>query len=306
MEKEDWNADMAYAFSVHRLVLWIFGSWPLQENTFSSHIRWTLTTMIELSLTVPAVMDVFESHVTHEATLENLLFLECGILALAKNFFPRMHVNKLARNIQCAMIDWSTVLREESSYRIMKNIVMHICGQLQVLSMKLKNLGRYHKMNVDYKKELVFLVRRHCELIELVKNVENTFNMVILLQIMLSVILIALGGVRIIVSVAARNNVQILQNFIIIIFLIFQCSFYTHAGDLLQTCSEQIFFDIYDAPWYRFTPAASKNVQVIMMKANIPLRITGGKLIDISCKTTMNILKSAASYVSVLSATTEE
>ncbi|KAG7191108.1 hypothetical protein KM043_007142 [Ampulex compressa] len=285
MEKLQWSDDMAYAFSAHRFVLWAFGSWPLQNNSFYSHIRWALITVIELSLMVPAIIEVFVPHDTHEATLDNLLFLECGILSLAKNIFPRIHVKKLVTNIECAMMDWLTELRDESSYRIMKKyarigrlvtlamfntaywcyclsylsivfypsaqlnlptngstirrnflisaswltedmsdsvylsvfvlqisqtfvvgmrltvvdsffftIVMHMCGQLQVLSMKLRNLRMDHKTNSDHKKQLVSLVGRHCQLIELVKNIEDAFSVIILLQILLSVILIALDG----------------------------------------------------------------------------------------------------------------
>ncbi|KAG7191107.1 hypothetical protein KM043_007141, partial [Ampulex compressa] len=128
------------------------------------------------------------------------------------------------------------------------SMMMHLCGQLEVLSIKLKNLGRYHKTDREHKKELVSLVSRHRQLTEHVKNVEDTFNIIILLQILMSVILIALTSIRLIVFLAARNKIQVVLSILAILFFLLQCSLYTQAGDLLQTCSEKLFFNVYVTP----------------------------------------------------------
>ncbi|KAG7191105.1 hypothetical protein KM043_007139 [Ampulex compressa] len=288
MQKSYWGPDMAYVFSIHRMVLWTFGSWPLQGGFIFPLIRWIVITILELSLAVPSLVEFFVFHDSHEAILENLLYVECTILAVAKNIFPRIYINKLAINLRSAADDWSHALDQQEFYHVMRkfartgrvitltlfnsaywamcifylcivfkpeilidssdnvrkgvmkkrkylasfnwmsdyvgnstflaificqiiqtlvvgmrqtavdsfffNIVIHLCGQLEVLGMRFGNLGRNHGSIAQYQKELGRLVRRHCELMELVENIEDVFNVIILLQILMSVVLIGMTG----------------------------------------------------------------------------------------------------------------
>lgn len=73
------------------------------------------------------------------------------------------------------------------------SITVHLCGQLELLRLKFteidKNSDNKHRGNL-----LGPLVERHCQLIVLARNIEDAFNINILLRLLIINIVIATGG----------------------------------------------------------------------------------------------------------------
>lgn len=91
------------------------------------------------------------------------------------------------------------------------SITVHLCGQLELLKMKFTEIDK----NSDNKHRngniLGPLVERHCHLIVLARNIEDAFNIYILLRLLIINIVIATGG---------NIRIRIFANSVVIDFLI--------------------------------------------------------------------------------------
>lgn len=70
-------------------------------------------------------------------------------------------------------------------------LTVHLCGQFEVLKM---DLAKVEFEEVAYRKKIRLLVKRHCELTTLVNGLEQTFNVIILVQLLMSAFLICVEG----------------------------------------------------------------------------------------------------------------
>jgi len=75
------------------------------------------------------------------------------------------------------------------------NVTLHLAGQLKVLKTKFKIFASKPDTQINYRKQFVSLVNRHCELMELNQNMEDTFNLIILFQLVIVTLLLALLGI---------------------------------------------------------------------------------------------------------------
>ena len=81
----------------------------------------------------------------------------------------------------------------EDSFYI--NVTLHLTGQLKVLKKKFKNFASKPDTQINHRKRFISLINRHCELTELNQNLEDTFNLIILFQLVIVTFLLALLGI---------------------------------------------------------------------------------------------------------------
>ncbi|KAG7191106.1 hypothetical protein KM043_007140 [Ampulex compressa] len=195
------------------------------------------------------------------------------------------------------------VMAESSTDSFVLNITLHLCGQLEILRQKFVDFGERKCSDRERKRELKTLIRRHFTLIQLGENLEQSYNISVLMQLILAACLLAVTGVRIIVSIRHHDSIEIVKSIVIAQFLMLQFLLISCSGDLLLHHSELIFSAIYNTSWHEFKPNIVKDLVFMMMRAKVPLRITGGKFIYVSRRTMMDILKTTASFVSFLQLT---
>lgn len=86
----------------------------------------------------------------------------------------------------------------------------------------------------------------------------------------------------------------------ILLLMLIQLSFYTFAGDYLEMKSTALSYATYDCDWYELPASMAKDFHIILMRASIPHQLTAGKFVAMNMMTFKDILKSTASYLSVL------
>lgn len=103
-----------------------------------------------------------------------------------------------------------------------------------------------------------------------------------------------------IVSLPLANLPMIIHSTSVLLLMIIQLSFYTFAGDYLEMKSTALSYATYNCDWYELPASIAKDFQIILMRASIPHQLTAGKFIVMNMITFKDILKSTASYLSVL------
>ncbi|XP_011341475.1 uncharacterized protein LOC105281735 isoform X2 [Ooceraea biroi] len=180
------------------------------------------------------------------------------------------------------------------------NVATHLAGQLEILKHKFKIFANKRDTETNYRKKFVDLINRHNELMEFNQNLEDTFHFLILCQLVMVTIMIALLGLRINLCLNENNQFEATKSSLIMNYLLMQSLVYTYSGDFLQRESEDIFCALYATSWFTLPVALMKDLHFAMMRSSIPFRLTGGKFFYVNRETIMCIIKTAASYVSVL------
>jgi len=76
-------------------------------------------------------------------------------------------------------------------------ITMHLCGQLELLRISFVEVGKKVTGKIQYRNFLGQWIRRHYELIILARNIEDTFNLNLLIRLSIITVFIAISGTHI-------------------------------------------------------------------------------------------------------------
>ncbi|KAK0074999.1 hypothetical protein PV325_007513 [Microctonus aethiopoides] len=159
-------------------------------------------------------------------------------------------------------------------------IVMHLCGQLKILSYKFETMANHRQ---SFQKHLKINVKRHCTLIRFRNETENIFSDMVLALIVLFSIF----------SNQDKTSVaQISCYIVMIIYFLFLMFVYSWVGQNLVTQSESLFTAVYNCNWVTLTPSEFRQIILILIRTRQPLYITAGKFSP--------IIKTSCGWVSVL------
>ncbi|XP_070167582.1 uncharacterized protein [Polyergus mexicanus] len=281
----NWNSGIDYGFSAVRSMMWILGLWPLQNDTICT-VQWlVIFTAVSLTM-INVLIEPFKSCGVSRDGLEILRLIESCMHAWMNIVFPRIHMRKLAVNVNSAINDWlSSFTKEElrmimmeyartgrlvtltqliagsmggilwfasvflsnkdkiatvdnnttwnfvlpstctykgvsySTYKalfVMQiiqgflvlisecacdsfffSITMHLCGQLELLRIQFIKTCRKRDDKKHRKNIFEPLIKRHCQLIKLTRNIEDAFNINILLRLLIISVVIAASDLEV-------------------------------------------------------------------------------------------------------------
>nr|UEN71200.1 olfactory receptor 17 [Gregopimpla kuwanae] len=175
----------------------------------------------------------------------------------------------------------------------------HLCGQLEILKIKFSSLGQEDDP-VESRRKMSTLIARHGHLLKLAEMLEDAYNMIVFTQLLVSVMLITVFGFCFLMTLEANNYVGAIKNIVVIEFMLLQTFMYSYVGENLQCQGDDIIQSVYDSSWYQLPNSLSKDLIFVMMRSNVPLQLTAGKFFSMTLATFMDVIKTSASYLSVL------
>ncbi|KAK0086196.1 hypothetical protein PV325_003619 [Microctonus aethiopoides] len=178
-------------------------------------------------------------------------------------------------------------------------IAMHVCGQFELLYHHLVNLDgdeNYYNLRVKIRK----LTKRHCHLLMLANEFENTFNLIILLQVAVNTFIICVSGIILIRGLRVGSAELIFAAMIRMYLLYFQLFIYCYIGENLTTHALKLQVAVYNCSWYKMPPSLIHDLAFIMMRNNYSFRLTAGKIYDMNISNFQKLIKTMFSYFSVI------
>ncbi|EFN67923.1 Putative odorant receptor 92a [Camponotus floridanus] len=177
------------------------------------------------------------------------------------------------------------------------NIILHVCGQVNIL--------RSHFLNFDVTSPGIYdrfgvLVKRHCYLITLARELANLISFVLLIELFTISILLSIMGFQFILALKVNNTVMVGKSFMVLSAFLTQLTLYSFIGNYLNSEMEEIGLSIYQSIWYNFPRKMAKNVIFILMQTKSSVALQAGNFIEVNLSTYVSILKTSFSYLSVL------
>ncbi|KAF3054461.1 Odorant receptor 382, partial [Nylanderia fulva] len=147
---------------------------------------------------------------------------------------------------------------------------------------QISDIRKQAKHRGKLSKKVYRLINRHSKLMEFYQNLEDSFNLCILIELV---------TVTIVLAFIEFSSCKL---------ILIESLVLTYAGDFLQREIKKIAYSAYDNQWYDFKVKIMKNLPMVMFRRMIPHQITTGKCLPMNLFSFKEILKATGSYLFVL------
>nr|ARN17896.1 odorant receptor 24 [Cephus cinctus] len=164
-------------------------------------------------------------------------------------------------------------------------LVLHLCGQLAVLSHQVRNLTMNPQ---NFQNEFRVIVMKHLRLIRISKSLDTAFNQILIQQLVGMSLLLCLAGYNLIAMSDSGQNVHLIT------FIFYACSVsmllfaYCLIGEYLINEIQDAF---YNSTWYNRPPYQLELFLICMVFVQRPLVLTAGKIYSLSLSTFARVSK---------------
>ncbi|XP_025159305.1 odorant receptor 4-like isoform X3 [Harpegnathos saltator] len=177
-------------------------------------------------------------------------------------------------------------------------LVFHICGELSILSYRIKNVEAYSRDALVVR--IRSFVQMHLKIIWMAKSVDNAFNMVLMSELFgLSVILIiSMYQVLMNLDISELATCCTFIFFSVIsIVMLYGCCL---IGEQLTQQCISVLDACYQCNWYEMPLNCKRNLLMCMIRSQVMLYLTAGKFYVFSLNGFTDIIKTSLAYLSVL------
>ncbi|XP_070170242.1 odorant receptor 13a-like isoform X2 [Polyergus mexicanus] len=180
-------------------------------------------------------------------------------------------------------------------------VILHICGQLENLRHRLANMVS----RKDFDRALSGNITIHIRIIRFAYNIEDIFTFMMLGLILYFAIIFCLYGFQsfIMITEGKINDAGILRiSYIVfvVVILFTQMFLYCYVGELITEKCEEIYRALCDLEWYKLESSQVKNLIILMIRIQKPLRLTAGRIVPLTITTFCSFVKTSVGYISFL------
>ncbi|XP_011500498.1 PREDICTED: odorant receptor 4 [Ceratosolen solmsi marchali] len=184
-------------------------------------------------------------------------------------------------------------------------LMYHLIGQLSLLKLALFKLP--NKIENAEDKKMFFdkfslLHRRHNQLCRFSMSIEESFNMMFLIQMVPCFFGLCVLPYKLIQIISADYISIVELIFVVYFFLLFLFTnfLYCYIAELLHGKSIEVSYAVYNCNWTILPPKEARLFIFILLRTQIPFEITIGKFTTFSLQFYCHILKTSAGYLSML------
>ncbi|XP_032669884.1 odorant receptor 22c-like [Odontomachus brunneus] len=179
-------------------------------------------------------------------------------------------------------------------------LVLHASGQIDILCQQLRTISEKVSYYRSSDHTLGMLIERHNKVIVFSKNMDKLFSFMALMQIFWNTLVICALSLLVISSIHNDTGVGMVKAACACGAIMVEIFIFCFAGEYLNLKSRLLADAAYDSLWYNMSSNVSKSILFVIMRSQKQLSITAGGMANLSLEVYASIMKTSASYVSVL------
>ncbi|XP_012214661.1 odorant receptor 82a-like isoform X3 [Linepithema humile] len=177
---------------------------------------------------------------------------------------------------------------------------MHACGQLNVLYMWLNELVKYDEKKNLAEQRLAAIVEHHLRVLSFIANMESIMHKACLAELMGCTLNMCLLGYYSIMNWAAFDAAKILSYVTVYMSMSFNIFIFCYIGEILTEQCKHVGEIAYMTNWYKLPHKTALGLVLIIMRSSLVIKITAGKLFQLSIATFGDIIKTSMAYLNIL------
>nr|QMS80348.1 odorant receptor [Histia rhodope] len=174
---------------------------------------------------------------------------------------------------------------------------VYVQMHFRILSQRLRKLFYKPNLLVEDKEKLIKLLKRHQELIQLVKDFETLYTSSNLWNMVISSILICLSAF----NATTNPDAKAVLTFICFLFMsLSQISILCFFGDMIVNSSALVAEAAYSCGWYNVDADVKKSLLIVIMRAHTPCKLTAANFAVLNLRAFAMIISKSWSYFALL------
>ncbi|EZA52122.1 ObirOr5-L26 [Ooceraea biroi] len=188
-----------------------------------------------------------------------------------------------------------------STVSLIAVFVMHACGQIKILISLLENFvdETSEKWENSTQGKYAVIVEHHLRVLSFVSYIDKITNIICLVEVMGCTLHMCLLGYYCIMDWTQGDKESIVSYVIILISVTFNIFIFCYIGEILSEQCGQIGDTAYMTNWYLLRRNNAVGFVLIILKSNVVVKITAGKMIELSLSTFGDVIKSAVAYLNI-------
>ncbi|NP_001177548.1 odorant receptor 147 [Nasonia vitripennis] len=179
-------------------------------------------------------------------------------------------------------------------------VVHQIIGVVSIIKYRLNCATVSFNPNKDVSyKLIVHAIQLHKEVLQFSDLIEKSYNIFFLVLTGLTVVFLSTGAIVMLVRVGAM--LDLIRLVLVLIGAILHFLFLTWPGQNLIDHTSDLFAAIYATEWYNVSERSKKLLSIIMLRSLKPCVFTAGGLYVMNLENFGSIMKTAVSYMAVVS-----
>ncbi|KAG7198546.1 hypothetical protein KM043_005912 [Ampulex compressa] len=183
--------------------------------------------------------------------------------------------------------------------------VMHARGQLKIVTSWLEHLvDDEKKESRAAQKRLGAIVQQHQRVLSFAARIEEILHMIALVEVLGCTLLMCILGYCGITEWNLNERENILSYCSIFISVTFNIFVFCYVGEILSDECSEVGEVAYMTEWYDLPDKTALGLILIILRSSTIVKMTAGKMLQLSLPTFMDVLKMSLSYLNMLRAVT--
>ncbi|XP_012230139.1 odorant receptor 10-like isoform X2 [Linepithema humile] len=213
-------------------------------------------------------------------------------------FSPANEIVLVMQLLSCFIVNSTTV----GACSLAAVFAMHACGQLDILTLRLDKLveGEGAKENKSAQKRLADIVNHHLRVLRFIARIEDIMHQICLIELVGCTFNLCMLGYYSITWWNKIDTKSIAAYIIVYISMSFNIFIFCYIGETLTQQCKKIGETAYMIDWYRLPHKTALGLILIISRSSAVIKITAGKLIQLSIATFSDVIKTSLIYLNML------
>ncbi|XP_012534752.1 odorant receptor 4 [Monomorium pharaonis] len=178
---------------------------------------------------------------------------------------------------------------------------IHACGQLNVLYTWLHELVENQEKGKHVpEQKLTAIVEHHLRILSFISRIESIMNTVSLVELMGCTINMCLLGYYTIVAWETLDKAKLTSYAIMYLSMSFNIFIFCYIGEIITEQCKYVGEMAYMTDWYNLHHKTALGLVLVILRSNNVIKITAGKLINLSIATFGDVIKTSMVYLNLL------
>ncbi|XP_011148359.1 odorant receptor 4 isoform X2 [Harpegnathos saltator] len=213
-------------------------------------------------------------------------------------FSPANEIVLLMQLISCFIVNSTTV----GACSLAAVFAMHACGQLDILNLRLNKLveSQDAKKNESAQQRMANIVDHHLRVLRFIAYIEDVMNQICLVELVGCTFNLCMLGYYSITWWNKIDTKSIAAYIIVYISMSFNIFIFCYIGEILTQQCKKVGETAYMTDWYRLPHKTALGLILIISRSSTVIKITAGKLIQLSIATFSDVIKTSLVYLNML------
>ncbi|XP_076177141.1 odorant receptor 35 [Ptiloglossa arizonensis] len=180
---------------------------------------------------------------------------------------------------------------------------VHACGQFRILEVKLDELINGVTVKSDSKlseQRLSDIIEHHLQILRFISQIEELLNGICLVELVGCTLNICFLGYYLLTEWEKSETIGTLTYCMLLISFTFNIFILCYIGEILSEQCINIGLSAYMIDWYYLPREEALGLILIFAVSNSSMKLTAGKLVELSLPSFCSVVKSALAYLSLL------